>query len=272
MLTDTIQIQPLAATTEVPSLLPENAPAFSAALENYGAGVFGPAYLREGQLPSEEDFPVYGAEGTLRSAGMAHDREQLADARAVRALEARDRVVRQKERDRGEALVDSNFIYQTGPDGKKYAIGTGAHTVRPGADSGMEGTEKADLAAQGRGGEPLSREDADLLQKLKARDARVRNHEAAHLMAAGGQAHGLPTYTYQTGPDGRNYAIGGAVSISMLKTGDAEHDARQAHTAYRAAMATGEPSAQDMQTAMQARLQASEAGARQQEQETGKVW
>ena|GEM_PF-3007967 len=223
---------------------------------------------------------MYGAEGTLCSTGLAtglatglsHDREQLADARAVRALEARDRVVRQKERDRGEALVDSNFIYQTGPDGKKYAIGTGAHTVRPEADFRMEGAEKADLPAQGRVGEPLSREDADLLQKLKARDARVRNHEAAHLMAAGGQAHGLPTYTYQTGPDGRNYAIGGAVTLSMLKTGDAEHDARQAHAAYRAAMATGEPSAQDMQTAMQARQQASEAGMRQQEQEIGKVW
>ena len=252
MQTDTIQIQQIAAATGSSSVLPVTALASSAAPENYGAGAFGPAYVREGPKITGGDMPTYGPDGVLRSGVVAPGEEQLVDARAIKALEARDRQVRQDERAKGEAVGSSNFIYQIGPDGKKYAIGTGSHAVRPEDPSGLGKDENA---------RSLSAEDKELLQKLQARDAKVRSHETAHIMAAGGQAHGTPTYIYQTGPDGRRYAIGGSVNISMLKTGDAEHDARQARTAYRAAMATGEPSPHDMQAAMRARLREMEAAA-----------
>lgn len=122
-----------------------------------------------------------------------------------------------------------------------------------------------------RGGRADGREEPDaddkaLLAKLQARDAKVRAHEARHVMAAGGQAAGAPTYTYQTGPDGQRYAIGGSVNISMRTTGDPEADARQARTARRAALATGEPSARDMQTAMRATSRAALAKQRALEQ------
>ena len=269
MRTDTPQIQRLAPAMGVSSVFPADTPVSSTALENFGTGIFGPAYVRERQRPSGNEFPVYGANGMLRSNTLPPGEEQLIDARAVRALEARDKVVRQREHGKGEAVIDSNYIYQTGPDGKRYAIGTRSHTVRPEQNDSMKGTMQTETPIHGADGEPLSREDAVLLEKLKERDAKVRNHEAEHIMAAGGQAHGLPTYTYQTGPDGRQYAIGGSVNISMLTTGDAKHDARQALTAYRAAMATGEPSSQDMQTAMKARAHAAEALMSQQEQEAG---
>lgn len=70
--------------------------------------------------------------------------------------------------------------------------------------------------------------------------------------SAGGQAQGLPQYTYQTGPDGRAYAVGGAVNISVSSSGDAESAARQAETARRAALAAGETSTRDALTASQA--------------------
>ena len=264
MHTNTIQAQQAAATTGLPSVSPVDAPTSSAAPENYGAGIFGPAYVREGQRASGEVFPTYGMGGSLHTNGLASGEKQLADARAIKALEARDRQVRQQENAKGEAVGSRNFMYQTGLDGKKYAIETGAHAVRPETDSGKNG--EAGASTQGVNGKPLSREDEALLQKLKDRDVKVRNHEAAHVMAAGGQAHGLPTYTYQTGPDGKRYAIGGSVNISMLKTGDAEHDARQAQNAYRAAMATGEPSPRDLQAAMKARMHASEVESTQQKQ------
>jgi len=259
MQTDTMQIQQVAAATGTPSVSPVDTPISSAAPENYGAGVFGPAYFREGQRAPNDLFPTYGAGGMLHANGASSTEAQLADARAVRALEARDRQVRQKEQAKGEAAGGSNFIYQSGPDGKKYAIGTDAHAVRPEKDSLMAGEGDAGTSARRTDGKSLNHEDAALLQKLKARDAKVRNHEAAHIMAAGGQVHGLPTYTYQTGPDGKRYAIGGSVNISMLRTGDAAYDARQAQNAYRAAMATGEPSTRDMQAAMKARSHALEA-------------
>lgn len=183
-----------------------------------------------------------------RSAGTAEEAALYgSDARMINKLEQRDREVRQTESAKGEALGDSNFIYQVGPDGKRYAIGTAAHAVKP--DGGM-----AEEASKQRGvdGKELSEGDEALLEKLQARDAKVRNHEAAHVMAAGGQAQGLPTYTYQTGPDGRRYAIGGSVNISVMRTGDEEANVRRANKAYRAAMATGEPSVRDMQTAHKA--------------------
>ncbi|SBV91690.1 exported hypothetical protein [uncultured delta proteobacterium] len=263
MQTDSIQAQQTAATSGVPSVLPVAAPASSAAPENYGSGLFGPAYVREGQRANGESFPVYTADGSLRSGDAMPGDEDLADARAVKALEDRDRQVRRTEDAKGEAVGGSNFIYQMGPDGKRYAIGTAAHAVRQDGGAASGGDAQFGSTARGTDGEPLSSEDEALVQKLEARDAKVRNHEAAHIMAAGGQAAGLATYTYQTGPDGKRYAIGGSVNISMMRTGDAEQDARQAQNAYRAAMATGEPSSRDMQTAARAQARAMEAGAAQ---------
>ena len=51
-----------------------------------------------------------------------------------------------------------------------------------------------------------------LVRELQQSDAEVRRHEAAHA-AAGGEFAGAPTFTYQTGPDGKRYAVGGEVSI-----------------------------------------------------------
>lgn len=209
---------------------------------------FGPAYVRETGVSGQTGQPLYGPDAMLRSsASPLFDKEQMAEARMLNSLEERDRQVRRSEDSKGEALGNSNFIYQAGPDGKLYAIGTGAHTVRPEDESAQNaGTEKA------VDGSALSEGDRELLDKLQARDAKVRAHEAAHVMAAGGQAVGLPTYTYQTGPDGERYAVGGSVNISILNTGDPEADARRAKNAHRAAMATGEPSSGDMRTASQA--------------------
>ena len=204
---------------------------------------FGPAYVREKQaaFSEEEGAALYGS-----------------DARMLRKLEQRDREVRQTESAKGEAVGDSNFIYQIGPDGKRYAVGTGPHAVAT-----DKGADSADFANQQRprgvDGKELSESDEELLRKLEARDAKVRNHEAAHVMAAGGQVQGLPSYTYQTGPDGQRYAIGGSVNISMMATGDEDATMRRANKAYRAAMATGEPSARDMQAARRATELAAEA-------------
>jgi hypothetical protein len=59
----------------------------------------------------------------------------------------------------------------------------------------------------------LSDEERQLLKELLARDAEVKAHEQAHLAAAGPYANGAPTFEFQTVPDGRQYAVGGEVSI-----------------------------------------------------------
>src|SRR5262245_33353013 len=69
----------------------------------------------------------------------------------------------------------------------------------------------------------LDPEAERVLQTLRQRDQEVRTHELAHLGAAGPHALGGPSYTYQTGPDGRRYAIGGEVPVD---TGPVAGDAR----------------------------------------------
>ena len=99
----------------------------------------------------------------------------------------------------------------------------------------------------------LSEEERRLLNELRARDAEVRAHEQAHLAAAGPYANGGPTFEYQTGPDGKQYAVGGEVSIDTSPVpGNPEATARKAQTIKRAALAPSDPSAQDRQVAAQA--------------------
>ncbi|PIP72435.1 MAG: catalase [Nitrospinae bacterium CG22_combo_CG10-13_8_21_14_all_47_10] len=99
----------------------------------------------------------------------------------------------------------------------------------------------------------LSEEERRLLNELRARDAEVRAHEQAHLSAAGPYANGTPTFEFQTGPDGRQYAVGGEVSIDASPVpGDPEATVRKAQTIKRAALAPSDPSAQDRQVAAQA--------------------
>lgn len=109
------------------------------------------------------------------------------------------------------------------------------------------------FAAQVGDSVQLSPEARQQLQELKARDAEVRAHERAHMAAAGEHAVGGPQYDYQTGPDGRQYAIGGKVDIDTSAVpGDPEASEEKARQIRRAALAPGQPSAQDMQVAAEA--------------------
>lgn len=99
----------------------------------------------------------------------------------------------------------------------------------------------------------LSAEAKAQLRKLKQRDAEVRAHERAHMAAAGGNAVGGPHYECQKGPDGKQYAIGGHVDISISSVdGNPDESEKNAREARRAALAPGQPSSQDRAVAAQA--------------------
>ncbi len=90
------------------------------------------------------------------------------------------------------------------------------------------------------------------LTELKARDREVRAHEAAH-QATGGQHAGAMSLTYQRGPDGAQYAVGGEVSISMSSVdGNPQATIEKMRMIRAAAMAPAEPSGQDRAVAAQA--------------------
>lgn len=97
-----------------------------------------------------------------------------------------------------------------------------------------------------------SESEQAMLHELKQRDREVRQHEAAHVAASGGLAQGSPTYTYQRGPDGQSYAIGGEVKLDVAPDARPEDTLDKAQTIRRAAMAPAQPSAQDRAIAAKA--------------------
>jgi hypothetical protein len=115
----------------------------------------------------------------------------------------------------------------------------------------------------------LSDEEKRMVERLRQRDAEVRRHEQAHIAAAGPHALGGPSYTYQVGPDGQRYAIGGEVQIDLSPVSD-DPDAtyRKAQKLRQAALAPSNPSATDRQVAMLASRMAQEALQKMAETET----
>jgi hypothetical protein len=101
--------------------------------------------------------------------------------------------------------------------------------------------------------EQFTREELAQIAELKRRDREVRAHEQAHLAAAGQYAKSGPQYTYQKGPDGKNYAVGGEVQIDASPVrGDPEATLRKAEQVRRAANAPASPSSQDRSVAADA--------------------
>ncbi|MEM6532180.1 MAG: putative metalloprotease CJM1_0395 family protein [Myxococcota bacterium] len=105
----------------------------------------------------------------------------------------------------------------------------------------------------------LSASDQRKVQQLKARDAEVRAHEQAHLAAAGSLPTAGPFYEYETGPDGRRYAVGGEVKISAPEGQTPEETIRIQEQLIRAALAPAEPSNQDRRVAAGARAKIQQA-------------
>jgi len=113
----------------------------------------------------------------------------------------------------------------------------------------------------------LNEEDLKKVEELKLRDREVRTHESAHLAAAGQYATSGAKYQYQRGPDGKNYAVSGEVSIDTSKIpNNPEATIKKAQQIQAAARAPAEPSSQDRQVAAEASQMEVEARAELAEQ------
>jgi hypothetical protein len=105
----------------------------------------------------------------------------------------------------------------------------------------------------------LTPAEQKVIQQLRQRDQEVKTHEMAHLANAGQHARGGPTYTYQQGPDGRRYAVGGEVPIDISKEKTPEATVEKMRAVKRAALAPAEPSSADRSIAAAASALESEA-------------
>jgi len=99
------------------------------------------------------------------------------------------------------------------------------------------------------------------LAELKARDQEVRAHEAAHMAAGGSLVKGGASFTYQRGPDGGLYAVGGEVSIDTSPERDPRATLAKAERIRAAALAPSDPSSTDRAAAAAASAMAAQAAA-----------
>lgn len=103
------------------------------------------------------------------------------------------------------------------------------------------------------GNRELNDEEKQLAQELQTGDREVRAHEMAHVASGGQYVRGGANFEYQTGPDGKRYAVGGEVSIDTSKvSNDPEATIRKMQVVKRAALAPAKPSPQDRSVAAQA--------------------
>ncbi len=114
-------------------------------------------------------------------------------------------------------------------------------------------------AASVRAGGGFSPEEQRQIDKLAATDRKVRAHEQAHVAAGAGLVRSGASFQYETGPDGRRYAVGGEVGIDTSKGRTPSETLRKAEQIRSAALAPADPSGQDRQVAAAAAKMAMEA-------------
>jgi hypothetical protein len=91
-----------------------------------------------------------------------------------------------------------------------------------------------------------------IINELQLRDQEVRSHELAHA-SVGGASTGAPSYTFEVGPDGKKYAIGGEVSVDLSRIdGKPRATIAKMQKVHAAALAPANPSIQDTRVAASA--------------------
>ncbi|MBS1198772.1 MAG: hypothetical protein H6R18_2557 [Proteobacteria bacterium] len=131
-----------------------------------------------------------------------------------------------------------------------YFSGGKGQTDQSASASGKSAAETADDKTENSGARgELSVDEQRQLDQLVATDRKVRSHEMAHVSAGGELVKGGASFDYQTGPDGKRYAVGGEVSIDTSKGRTPEETIPKAQKIRAAALAPADPSPQDNRVA-----------------------
>jgi len=184
--------------------------------------------------------------------GRAYDPDKLA-----RWREGLDRALERYAREQAEAAHEQAYIAAGLKARRTARFALQDSRVEEGAEKFEGKPERVSAGA----GQELTAEESKELQELKARDREVRAHEQAHVSAGGGLVGGGPSYSKKTGPDGKQYAVGGEVQIDASEADTPEATIAKAQRVRAAALAPAQPSSQDHQVA--AKASQMEAAARQ---------
>lgn len=208
---------------------------FPIPFEAYNMAPAGSEYAGRPQEPAVEEEEIAVDRVTLSEEAIAAARA-LQEPRAVQPQE--EATQRQAEED------DDDHEYDDGDeDGHDHAT----HVDESGGSN-----------------QDLTDEERAQLAELQATDQRVRAHEQAHAAAGAYNVR----YDYQTGPDGKQYAVGGSAQIATT-TNSSDPDGRiaEARKMRNAALAPADPSSEDMAVAARATRMEMEAQAQKLEEQ-----
>ncbi len=120
----------------------------------------------------------------------------------------------------------------------------------------------------------LTAEQSRIVAKLAATDRKVRAHEQAHVAVGGDLIRGGASFSYETGPDKKQYAVGGDGSIDVSRGRTPDETIPKAQHIREAALAPSDPSPQDRSVAAfasQMEIQARQEAARQAAEERSRA-
>lgn len=149
---------------------------------------------------------------------------------------------------------NSTYLYQN--QNSQHLSGAKNEDETSNAEKTQEKDKKLDTS---KAIEELSQGERIELAELQSRDIEVRAHEAAHIAAGGSAVTGGASFTYQKGPDGKMYAIGGEVPISLGGGNTPDEKIANAKAVKAGALAPASPSPQDLKVASSAAMLESQA-------------
>lgn len=124
--------------------------------------------------------------------------------------------------------------------------------VRQPSSSQSSTSDSPSPTAADAGGAALPLSAQSKVDQLKEIDRKVRAHEQAHIAAGGELIRGGVSFSYQKGPDGKLYVVGGEVSIDTSPGRTPAETVTRAQRIRSAALAPADPSPQDRQVAADA--------------------
>ena len=133
----------------------------------------------------------------------------------------------------------------------------GPAAAAPGATNSKSSADSANASMTPTG--ELTAQEQQQVAQLREIDRRVRAHEQAHLAVGADLVRGGASFTYQSGPDDKRYAVGGEVSIDASPAATPQETIVKAQHIRAAALAPADPSSQDQSVAAQAERMAGEA-------------
>ncbi|MFT5812522.1 MAG: hypothetical protein ACI9VT_000257 [Psychroserpens sp.] len=154
---------------------------------------------------------------------------------------------------RKQAELANDFIGNGGGNdersGQDSAKNSDQEANQQNSDGSVESKKGQETSGRSQQSSTEASAEKEIIRNLESRDKEVRNHERAHA-SVGGAHTGDPTYTYETGPDGKKYAVEGEVSVDLTPiAGDPKETIAKMNKVQAAALAPANPSSEDIRVA-----------------------